>query len=85
MYLATAYPGTAISAGQMTIIALVMAGTLLIWLGLVFLAGRRGTKKEGARQADGRLAPVAQPDEAAEDEHSQAGHRRADGRHGAAA
>jgi hypothetical protein len=59
--------------------------TFLVWLGLVFLADRRGTKKEDARQADGRLAAVAQPDDAAEDEHSEAGHDRADGRRGAAA
>ena len=69
----------------MTVIALVMAGTLVIWLGLVFLADKRGSKKENAQVAGSHFAVVAQPDEAAEDEHSEAGHARADGRHGAAA
>ena len=85
MHLATAYPNSALSAGQLTIIAVVMAGTLLIWLGLVFLADRRGTKKVAARPSDSHLAMVAQPDWAADNKHSEAGHAPADGRHGAAA
>jgi hypothetical protein len=51
MYLASAYPNSALSAGLMAVIALVMAGTLVIWLGLVFLADG-SSRKKGAPQAD---------------------------------
>jgi hypothetical protein len=66
MYLASAYPNPALSAGLMTVIALVMAGTLVIWLGLVFLADRSSRKKR-APQADSHLAVAGRPDEAEEE------------------
>jgi len=79
MYLANAYPNSAISAGAMTAIALVAVGTLAFWLVMMFLAGTSSQKD--ARQAGGRLTIVAK---AAEDERSEAGPAPA-GRQGAAA
>ncbi|HEX9042871.1 MAG TPA: hypothetical protein VF838_17950 [Trebonia sp.] len=84
MELASAYPNSAISGVMMAVIALVAAGTLAAWLILVFLADRQGSAKE-TRQPDMPAPVVAAPDPAAEDEHSEAGHVPADGRHGAAA
>jgi hypothetical protein len=55
MYLASAYPNSALSAGLVTVIALVTAGTLAVWLGLVFLADR-SSREKGAPQADSHLA-----------------------------
>ncbi len=83
MYFASAYPDSALSAGLLVLIALVMLVTLAVWLGLVFLADRAPKKDSG--QPAGRLPLMAQPDEAAEDEHSGAGPSPADRRHGAAA
>ena len=40
MYLASAYPNSALSALTMMVIGLVVAASLAIWLGLVFLADR---------------------------------------------
>jgi len=40
MFLASAYPNSALSAPAMIIIAFVMAASLAAWLGLVFLADR---------------------------------------------
>jgi hypothetical protein len=84
MYFASAYPNSALSAGLMTVIALVMASTLAIWLGLVFLADR-SSRKMGAPQADRHLAVAVRPDEAAEEEQDEAGPAPAGQRHGAAA
>jgi hypothetical protein len=66
MYIASAYPNSALSALTMMVIGLVMAGALAAWLGLVFLADRQ------PRKARGDAAPAA-PDDAAEDEqrHTQ--------------
>lgn len=72
MYLANAYPNSAISAGAMTAIALVAAGTLALWLIFVFLADRNRPKD--ARQAGSSLTMVAKSGEATEDEHSEDGH-----------
>jgi len=83
MYLASAYPNSALSAGLMTVIAFVMAGTLAIWLGLVFLADR-SSRKKGAPLADSHLAVAGRPDEAGEEEQN-AGPAPAGQRHGAAA
>lgn len=85
MYLASAYPNSAISAATMTAIALVTAGSLALWLLLVFLADRKGSGKAAAPRADSHLAVVTQPDQAAEDKHEEAGHAPADGRSAAAA
>jgi len=41
MYIASAYPNSALSALTMMVIGLVMAGALAAWLGLVFLADRQ--------------------------------------------
>jgi hypothetical protein len=71
MYLANAYPNSALSAAALMVLGFVMVGALALWLGLVFLADRKSTAKE-ARQADSYLAVVAQPPEA-EDGHSEAG------------
>jgi hypothetical protein len=45
MDLASAYPNSDLSALSMTLIAVVMAGTLAAWLILVFLAARQPRKQ----------------------------------------
>jgi hypothetical protein len=82
MNLASAYPNSALSAGALIALALVMAVSLALWLILVFRADQSGAKE--TRQAKSRLNVVA-PGEAAEDKHSDAGQIPADRRHGAAA
>ena len=82
MFLASAYPNSALSAGQLTLIALVMAGVLALWLGLVFLADRN-TQRDIARRAGGHLAVMTQLDAAAQDEHSGAGPAEAGPSHSA--
>jgi len=84
MYLATAYPDSAISPVMMTVIALVMTASLAAWLILVFLADRQ-SGANAARQADMSAPVLAGLGQEAEDEHSEAGHAPAEGRHGAAA
>ncbi len=84
MDVASAYPNSAISGTMMAVIALVMTACLAAWLILVFLADSHGSAKE-TRQADAPAPMLAGLDPAAEDEHSEAGHAPADGRHGAAA
>ena len=83
MYIASAYPNSALSAGALAAIALVAAATLALWLVLVFLAEKNNEKN--ARQAHSHLAAVAQSDDAAEDRTSEAGTAPADRPHGAAA
>lgn len=73
MDFASAYPDSAISAGAMAAIALVAAGCLAAWLIMVFLAARTPHPV------------VARLDEAAEDEHSEAGPAPVDRRRSAAA
>jgi hypothetical protein len=46
--IASAYPNSALSPLTMTVIALVVAGTLAVWLGLVFLADREPRKPTAA-------------------------------------
>jgi hypothetical protein len=82
MNLASAYPNSALSAGALVVLALVMAVSLALWLILVFRADK--SSASGAQPAKSRLG-VAAPGEAAEDEHSDAGQIPADRRHGAAA
>jgi hypothetical protein len=60
-YLASAYPNSDLSAGTLTLIALVMAACLAIWLGGVFLASREPRQRQESKPA------VATPDHAAED------------------
>ena len=84
MYLASAYPDSAISAGKMTLIAVVMVASLVAWLIPVFLADRQGSRKK-TRQANVPTPVPTALDPAAEDEHSKAGHAPVDDRHGAAA
>jgi hypothetical protein len=62
MYIASAYPNSALSALTMMVIGLVMAGSLAAWLGLVFLADRQPRKARGD-------AALAAPDDTTEDEH----------------
>lgn len=73
MYLANAYPNSAISAGAMMAIAFVMVGVTGIWLAMVYLADRQSHPK-----------PMAEHD-IAEDEHSEAGPATAGQRREAAA
>jgi len=83
MDFASAYPNSAISAGAMAAIALVAASCLAAWLIMVFLAERSNERHSG--QARSRHPAVALLDEAAEDEHSEAGTAPVDRRRGAAA
>ena len=46
MYIASAYPNSALSALTMMVIGLVVAGALAAWLGLVFLADRQPHTRE---------------------------------------
>jgi hypothetical protein len=71
MYFASAYPNSALSTLALMLLALVVAGSLGLWLGLVFLADRKSTA-QAAREADSYLVVVAQPP-AAEDGQSGTG------------
>jgi hypothetical protein len=84
MYLANAYPNSALSAGALMAIAFVMVGVLAFWLIMVYVADRQGARRD-VPQAENHLEPVAGQDEVAEDEHSEAGPAPAGQRHGAAA
>lgn len=57
MDLASAYPSSDISATTMTVIALVMVGSLVIWLVLVYRAAiERPGKRPSAALASGKTA-----------------------------
>jgi hypothetical protein len=56
MYIASAYPNSALGAPTMVLIALVVAGSLAAWLGLVFLADRQPRGRRG--QVGLPIAPV---------------------------
>ena len=82
MNIASAYPDSALSAGALLILAVVMAISLALWLILVFRADKSSARDP--RPAKSHLN-VAAPREPAEDRHSDTG-RAPDGRrHGAAA
>lgn len=82
MYLASSYPDSAISAGAMTAIAVVVVAVLAFWLIMVYVADRQGAKRS-ARETDTHLTAVAGQDEVADDERSEG--VPAGQRHGAAA
>ena len=84
MNLASAYPGDSISAPMMAALVLAVVGGLAAWLILVFLADRQSSAKK-TPQADMPTPVLTVLDQAAEDEHGEAGHAPVDGRHGAAA
>lgn len=71
MELANAYPSSAISAGAMTAIALVMVGVLAFWLVAVYLADRPPRAGSERRGSHGR-GPLVAPGMTAENEHSDA-------------
>jgi uncharacterized membrane-anchored protein len=71
MNIASAYPNSAISAGAMTLVALVVVGTLAFWLVMVFAADRM-RRTENSRAASNPDVVVALPAAAAEDEGSGA-------------
>ena len=75
MFLASAYPSSAISALGMMAIAFVMAAALAIWIGMVFIADRQPRKKD-QKQLHGYTTMVAAPGKTAEDRHIEAGHHR---------
>jgi hypothetical protein len=56
MYIASAYPNSALSALTMMVIGLVMAGSLAAWLGLVFLADRQPRKPTGGLSRESKGA-----------------------------
>jgi hypothetical protein len=74
MDLASAYPNSAISTGAMLVIALVMTGSLALWLGLVFLADRNRRDQSARRPATVTEPGLAAPIKTAEDEQDEAGH-----------
>jgi hypothetical protein len=75
MFLASAYPSSAISAVSMMAIAFVMFACLAIWIGMVFIADREPRKKDGKKQSHGYTAVVAvSPGKTAEDGHGEPGH-----------
>ena len=84
MNFTSAYPSDALSPLAVAAIILAVTVGLGAWLILVFLADRPSSARE-ARQADAPTPVPAAPDQAAEDEHSEAGLAAVDGRHGAAA
>jgi hypothetical protein len=57
MFVASAYPNSALSALSLMVIAFVMVGTLAIWLGLVFLADREPRRRTADSPASQRGAP----------------------------
>lgn len=71
MFLASAYPDSAISATGMTVIALVMAGCLAFWIGMVYIADRQPREKV-TQPARGQAALVTAPGKTAEDGLSEA-------------
>lgn len=70
MFHASAYPNSAISAGAMTAIAVVMVAVLTFWLVMVYVAAREPRKPRQRPQASAG-APVAAPDDVTEDEHKE--------------
>jgi hypothetical protein len=79
MFLASAYPESAISALSMMVIAFVMFGCLAIWIGMVFIADREPRKKrsEQAKQSHAYTAVVGSaPGKTAEGEVSEPGQHR---------
>lgn len=73
MFYASAYPNSAISAGAMTAIAVVMVGVLTFWLVMVYIAAREPGKPRptGQRSKAGDHAPVTAPDDLVQDEHKE--------------
>ena len=80
MFIASAYPNSAISAWAMLAIALVAVGSLGCWLAFVFLAAGKSDHGDISH-----LPVVASPDAAAQDEQSGSGLAPPDRRHGVAA
>ena len=76
MDLASAYPNSAISTGAMLAIALVAAGSLALWLVLVFLADRRTNELSARAHHPAAVTgpALAGPAKTAEDEQDAAGH-----------
>jgi len=84
MNIASAYPSDVISPLAMAAIILAVAVGLGAWLILVFLADRQPGAKE-TRRADTPTPVPAVLDQAAEDEHGEAGRAPVYDRHRAAA
>ena len=61
MYLASAYPNSALSALTMMIIGLVVAASLAVWLGLVYLADREPHPPTGGLPREPKGAAVPRP------------------------
>ncbi len=71
MYLASAYPNSDLSALTMTIIAVVMAAALAVWLGLVFLAARPPRERQSRQGRAGLAGPGTAPAEPGIPDHEQ--------------
>ncbi len=72
MFLASAYPSPAISAGAMTAIALVAVGSLTFWLVMVYVAARAPRKPTRLQTQSGEDSALTAPHDAAQDEHKTA-------------
>lgn len=82
MYLASAYPNSALSLGSMMAIAFVAVATLACWLILVFVAAREPGEQRG-RQAHRDATPARPSELAARDSSAEDGHSEADSDHSA--
>jgi len=84
MFLASAYPNSALNALEMMVIGLVMAAALAAWLGLVFLADRAPRER---RTTVAQLGPYHAPKalDTADNEHGDPADHQTVAEHGAAA
>jgi hypothetical protein len=82
MYLASAYPNSDLSAGDLTLLALVMVLSLAVWLIVVFRADRQ---RPTATKRTKSSLNVAALSATAEDKQGDVSHVPADHQHGAAA
>jgi hypothetical protein len=74
MYLASAYPNSALSALTMMVIGLIVAASLAVWLGLVFLADREPHTPTGGlpREPKGAAVPGLGSEERSDEQRGKA-------------
>ena len=74
MYFASAYPSSAMSALTMMVVGLVVAASLAIWLGLVFLADREPHASKGGlpREPKGAAVPGLRSEERSDEQRGKA-------------
>jgi hypothetical protein len=84
MFLASAYPNSALSALTMMVIGLVVFAALAAWLGLVFLADRAPREQRTTVAQLGGHRPLEAPGKAAND-HGDSANKQTIAERGAAA